>query len=235
LNWIAQNAATSGQWMRGVPVNDPDWPYDPHADADNSGQCFLTQNVIGVATDVSNGTVRLYSPLIDLSTLDDAVISYWYYLHSSAAGAADPMVVSVSSNDLNGPWIEIGRHDLSGGNNWRQHSISKAELDAGGVSLTSTMRLRVFVTDGSPQSIVEAGFDGLWFSTDCGGPPTECAPDISPEGGNNEVDVDDLLAVINAWGDCEAPPSNCAGDIVETGVVDVDDLLAVINAWGRCE
>jgi len=52
--------------------------------------------------------------------------------------------------------------------------------------------------------------------------------DITADG---TVNVDDLLAVINAWGAC---PSSCASDIAPpggNGVVDVDDLLMVINNW----
>jgi hypothetical protein len=60
--------------------------------------------------------------------------------------------------------------------------------------------------------------------------PLQCPADVSG-GGNGVVDVDDLLTVINNWGDCPAP---CAADIMLDGVVDVDDLLAVINAWGAC-
>jgi trimeric autotransporter adhesin len=50
---------------------------------------------------------------------------------------------------------------------------------------------------------------------------------------NGIVDVDDLLAVINAWGLCRTP-SRCAADIVPDegdGIVDTDDLLEVINNW----
>ena len=47
--------------------------------------------------------------------------------------------------------------------------------------------------------------------------------------GDGAVDVDDLLAVINAWGPCPAP---CAADGNTDGVVDVDDLLIIINNWG---
>jgi hypothetical protein len=54
-----------------------------------------------------------------------------------------------------------------------------------------------------------------------------CPADISK---NQAVDVDDLLAVINAW---NAKGENPA-DITNNGIVDVDDLLAVINAWGPC-
>jgi hypothetical protein len=47
---------------------------------------------------------------------------------------------------------------------------------------------------------------------------------------NRVVDVDDLLALINAWGPCEV----CVTDINDDRVIDVDDLLGVINNWGQC-
>jgi hypothetical protein len=65
-----------------------------------------------------------------------------------------------------------------------------------------------------------------------------CVPDIVPAPGDGNVDVDDLLAVINAWGAC-LPVSLCSADVSPApsgnNVVDVDDLIAVINAWGPCE
>lgn len=63
-------------------------------------------------------------------------------------------------------------------------------------------------------------------------PPLPCPADIN---GTGTVNVDDLLAVINAWGPC--PPGSCPADIAPlggNGVVNVDDLLAVINGWGAC-
>jgi hypothetical protein len=70
-----------------------------------------------------------------------------------------------------------------------------------------------------------------------GTPLPDCPGDIA--GNDNVVNVDDLLAIINAWGPC-ADPKNCPADIAPIGppqgndVVNVDDLLAVINAWGDC-
>jgi len=71
-------------------------------------------------------------------------------------------------------------------------------------------------------------------------PIDTCLPDIMPlPSGNLLVNVDDLLAIINAWGVCPNP-ANCPADIAPTGppvgndVVNVDDLLAVINGWGMC-
>jgi hypothetical protein len=47
------------------------------------------------------------------------------------------------------------------------------------------------------------------------------------------VGIDDLLAVISAWGPCPAFPAQCPADVVPDAHVDVNDLLAVIVAWGN--
>jgi hypothetical protein len=54
-----------------------------------------------------------------------------------------------------------------------------------------------------------------------------CPADANCSGG---VDVDDLLGVINHWGNIDFNEY----DINQSGSVDVDDLLQVINAWGSC-
>jgi hypothetical protein len=59
----------------------------------------------------------------------------------------------------------------------------------------------------------------------------DCPADVD---GNGAVDVDDLIAVILAWGPCPAPPEPCDPDIDNNGSVDVDDLIAVILGWGPC-
>ncbi|MHC5005276.1 MAG: hypothetical protein ACYTJ0_19410 [Planctomycetota bacterium] len=53
-----------------------------------------------------------------------------------------------------------------------------------------------------------------------------CPEDVNHDG---EVNVDDLIAVILAWGS-----AGCGADVNYDGTVDVDDLLAVILAWGPC-
>ena len=59
-----------------------------------------------------------------------------------------------------------------------------------------------------------------------------CAADIT---GDNVVNVQDLLAVINAWGACPQPCTPaCAGDTNGDCAVNVQDLLAVITSWGPC-
>ncbi|MFQ5412100.1 MAG: M28 family metallopeptidase, partial [Phycisphaerae bacterium] len=62
--WTASAiGATGGFWERGVPVDDPNWAYDPASDSDGSGQCFLTGNQAG-NSDVDDGAVLLMSPLL---------------------------------------------------------------------------------------------------------------------------------------------------------------------------
>ncbi|MHC5001575.1 MAG: hypothetical protein ACYTJ0_00480 [Planctomycetota bacterium] len=57
-----------------------------------------------------------------------------------------------------------------------------------------------------------------------------CVADVDRNGG---VDVDDIVAVILAWGECKNP-DDCAADVDKSGIVDVDDLVAVILAQGDC-
>ena len=84
-----------------------------------------------------------------------------------------------------------------------------------------------------------AGYNGasgqfvLNLSTACPA-PEPCPADIAPQpGGNGEVNVDDLLMVINAWG-FSVGPADIAPPPSGNGAVNVDDLLMVINAWGAC-
>jgi len=160
LGWVATNlGATSGDWQRGVPVDDSSWDYDPASDHDGSGACYLTQNANG-NTDVDNGAVRLTSPVIDM-TGGDVLVSYAYFLRLTNSDGADRLLVEISSNGLGGPWTEIARHDSDGGLSWRTHSFGSAELVAAGVAQTANMALRFTANDADAQSIVEAALDAF--------------------------------------------------------------------------
>ena len=72
---------------------------------------------------------------------------------------------------------------------------------------------------------------GTSQDTNTNGIPDECEVPNCPADltGNNVVDVDDLLVVINSW-----DVKGGAGDVTGNGIVDVDDLIIIINAWGPC-
>jgi V8-like Glu-specific endopeptidase len=153
------SGATSGGWERGVPVNDPSWAYDPAADFDGSGQCWLTQNVTG-NTDVDNGSVTLSSPALDLE--GGAVkLRYAYYLYLTGADGLDGLRVEMSSNGLAGPWATVANHLTNGATSWRTQEIDSATIAAAGLSFTADMRVRFTATDANPGAIVEAGLDAF--------------------------------------------------------------------------
>jgi hypothetical protein len=59
-------------------------------------------------------------------------------------------------------------------------------------------------------------------------PVALCPADIA--GDDGLINIDDLLLVINFWGQGAGAP----GDANHSGSVDIDDLLFIINAWGAC-
>jgi hypothetical protein len=58
------------------------------------------------------------------------------------------------------------------------------------------------------------------------------APTPGDATGDGVVNVDDVVAVILAWGACPVPPAQCPADLDHSGAVDVDDLINVILNWG---
>ncbi len=162
--WVAENlGATSGDWQRGIPVDDGSWSYDPASDSDGSGQCYLTQNESG-NTDVDDGAVRLTSPTIDMSN-GDITIDYDYFLRlTDTAGGVDRLLVEIDSNDGAGPWTEIARHTSDGGLSWRSHTIDQFDLDDAGVTLSATTKVRFTANDADPQSVNESGLDAFVVS-----------------------------------------------------------------------
>jgi hypothetical protein len=62
-------------------------------------------------------------------------------------------------------------------------------------------------------------------------PPPTCPADCDF---NGYVNVDDLFAVIQSWGQCPVPPQPCMADVTRNGWVNIDDVFAVIQSWGPC-
>ncbi len=217
--WTTTNqGATSGDWDRGVPVNDPAWDYDPTTDGDGSGQAFLTQNQPG-NTDVDGGSVTLISPVFDM-TAGNIAISYEYYLRLTDPVATDHLLVEISSNGDAGPWTLLVDHDTDGGLSWRHHEITQADLDAAGVALTSAMKVRFIANDSDPQSINEAGVDGFQIQT------VGC---LTGDCGNGVIDPGE---------DCETCPQDVQCDPDEECVAGVCEPLCgngVIDPGEDCE
>lgn len=225
--WTVQNlGATAGDWERGVPVNDPNWDYDPISDADGSGQCLLTQNAPG-NTDVDNGATRVTSPKLDMSA-GGLGVQYAYFLRLTNSNGADRILVEGSSNDLAGPWAVLATHTANEGLDWVTYGISAADFAAAGLTQTANMRLRFTINDANPQSIVEGGLDAFVVaplagpvSEDVNGNtvPDECEPDCD---NNGQIDyaqiIADMALDLNrnvALDDCEDCDNDNIPDLVE--------------------
>ena len=186
LGWLAENlGATSGDWQRGVPVNDPNWAYDPASDGDGSGSCYMTQNTTG-NTDVDNGAVRLTSPAFTLG--QSTSVHFDYYLRLTASNSLDQLLVEMSSNGQSGPWFVVEDLRTDGGLDWRGVEIEPAEWSAAGLVTSSDARMRFTALDADGQSIVEAGIDGFVVAdVSCGRPgdltTIYCDPAVVHSGG----------------------------------------------------
>ncbi|MHC4218074.1 MAG: S8 family serine peptidase [Planctomycetota bacterium] len=202
--WTAENlGASSGDWQRGVPVDDPGWQYDPASDGDGSGQAYLTQNETG-NTDVDGGAVRLTSPVFDM-TGSGLSVAYEYYLRLTNTDGSDRLLVEMSSNADAGPWVVVATHDTDGGSVWRHHEMAQDDLETAGLMLTATMKIRFTANDADPQSINEAGVDGFVVSgIGCAG--GLCGNGVPDPGEDCE----------NCPQDIECPPgTECIGGICE--------------------
>ena len=59
--------------------------------------------------------------------------------------------------------------------------------------------------------------------------PGECMSDLD---GNGEVDFNDLLDLLAAWGPCGIP---CPTDLTGSNDVGFQDLLVMLANWGPCQ
>ncbi len=220
--WTTETlGASSGFWQRGIPVNADGWDYDPVADADGSGQCFLTQNASG-NTDIDGGTVGLISPLIDMSFGEITIAYDYYFCLNRASDGTDLLVVEIDNNDDN--WYQIAIHATDGGQMWRHHAIDMDTITNSGVTLSSNMRLRFKANDADTQSLVEAGIDALSVTSTRITRPGDMD-------GDNDVDMIDYALFSSHWltSNCSlCQGADCAG---EDGNVNLNDLDIFTKNW----
>jgi len=105
-------------------------------------------------------------------------------------------------------------------------TVSQSLLDIAGFTPNDTFRIRFIAQDLGESSRVEAAVDNIeLLSVDCSEQP--CFGDLD---GDGQVGTNEILAVLDAWGECAGCPADLTGD----GVVNVDDLLLVVSNFGPC-
>ena len=149
--------------------------------------------------------------------------------------------------------LEVGAPELSTGECGRNYVHNNKPLNhANWDSLNWTTPPVAFdITESGPISYPTCGNTMMGAACAATSEPPEvesisynfCFGDVNGSGG---VNIDDLLAVINGWGNCPPLPMGvstgplppCPPDvsphICGDGLVNIDDLLVVINNWGPC-
>ena len=98
--------------------------------------------------------------------------------------------------------------------------LSTSGVLSGTPTVTGTFNPQIKVSDSLGRSDVQQFFLDILDEAPCAG-------DVN---GDDVVNVDDLLAVLDDWGICGGCPADIDGD----GDVDVNDLLVVVGEWGAC-
>ncbi len=89
------------------------------------------------------------------------------------------------------------------------------------------IRVRAFY-DGSYYGIWDESDDVFTVSED-----GACPADLT---GDDQVNIDDIFAVLGLWGNCPDPcPPYCTGDLTEDCAVNIDDIFAILGQWGPCD
>jgi hypothetical protein len=176
---------------------------------------FLTAVVGGAQTDGSGTPVEAFASVTADYLLDNALIAETAaVIDTTIANTGSPVALSFFDNDTAqatftrpadlAPWIGTATIDLRA-----VTQLIISETPPGIVN---------FSAGGTIQYTVTYDFED--------GPP--CPGDAT---GDGEVDVDDIVAVVLAWGSC---PTGCDADVNGDLVVDVDDIVLVVLSFGSC-
>jgi choice-of-anchor B domain-containing protein len=162
LGWSASGNASTGEWVRDVPIGTTynNALVNPDADVptDDNDKCYMTGNGGGNPgdDDVDNGSVTLTSPNMKLAGFQDAILTfyYWFYNGGGTAGVApnDSLIVYLSNGLQTVPILEVSTSESA----WRYSgNISLKNF----LPLTDHMSVSFKALDQAPGNLVEAAVD----------------------------------------------------------------------------
>ena len=246
IGWTTAGTATDGFWDRGVPENNG--RADPPADADGSGQCWLSDNdPTTVNSDIDNGNITLTSPVFDLS--NGGTVSWQFWFNDDPANPIDGDSFDVLVSTDGGSAYSLVRTYTTAQPSWRSDSIEVGVE----VAATPTFVIRFRAEDvGATQNIVEAGLDDIRISElTCSDPNPACSEaDVTTTGAglgdpgygvpDNAVTAADLNYFVNGWVASDTAVADVTttgagvgdpGYGVPDGAVTAADLNYFVNVW----
>jgi predicted neuraminidase len=227
---VSRSSNNGATWSPAAPLNtnaasDTGADQNPQMATDGAGNWVVlwssSQDLGGIGTD--------FDILASRSADDGATWSPPIAFNTNAGSDSAIDEFPYVATDGMGAWVGA----------WETRDSAGSQFGTDGDLLRARFALPDCNLNGIPDS-TEPDSNGNGIPDDCDGPPFPmCRADIAPPpDGNGLVNIDDLFAVINAWGNCPAPPASCRADIAPppngNGMVNIDDLFAVINNWGPC-
>lgn len=162
-DWQVSGTATVGQWERATPHNVLFLGNQVNPDGDLSNdygrQCYITGAEGNISDNVGDGFTLLTSPVFDLSTYQNPILSYyrWVYFQDNSNG--------IGGNDTLYVWIDNGLtsvllEQVYNGNIYESQWRKRSYLVNDYLTPTTNMRLILSVSDKfiSPH-VVKAGLD----------------------------------------------------------------------------
>lgn len=164
-SWQVSGAAPRGKWERGEPVGTQDQTgatANPENDVttDIGDQAFVTGNGGGNVgdDDVDNGSTILTSPVMDLSTYTNPLITYNWWMYNKDLSGQGTINDHYKIEILNGTQTVQARDYTGLHNQWNKDSILVSQF----VTPSANIRIRLTVTDTQPGHVLEGAFDKMW-------------------------------------------------------------------------
>lgn len=232
LGWqmsASDDDATSGLWERVNPVgtkNFADYQTQPENDYDGgpAAKCLVTgqatPDVQVTVTDVDGGHTSAVSPFIDLSRINNPVLTfkYWFVSNAGANPNRDTLWFDVSS-DSGQIWYDLGstRFPLS---NWWTFNANLAAYK----TWPQPLLFRVRAVDSEGESVVEVAIDdfqitGVYLANPLG--------DMDQSGSVSASDIIYLVNYVFKAGPVPLAPET--GDVNGSCTASSADIIHMVN------
>ena len=170
--------------------------------------------------DVDGVFTTLLSPILDVSH-PDATVELDGYLNNG--GGSEGIVVDMSDDGGQSfRTVEVWRPSPG---DWRHKTWKIADVN--GIENTDQFMISFRLGDFPSDNTLEGGIDAIKVVNGLTCFDDGCDGDVD---GSGDVNFDDILAVLAAWGPCDG----CPEDLDDDDDVDFDDLLVVLSNYG-CE
>ncbi len=167
FGWTVNSTASTGMWVRDVPLGTFNGTVLANPGLDDSTDCsnmaYITGNTGVTASDedVDNGATVLTSPVFDLTTYTNPYLdfSYWFYNAGGTGTPNDSLRIYLNNGTITSQ-LFFANYATPNNSSWVHQSLHINTV----IAPTAAMKVIVRTADAAPGHIVEAGFDKFLIS-----------------------------------------------------------------------